>query len=72
MSKKEVQAQRLQTFLEAEQKALKAQSFKDGKVEVTRANLSSISSGVDSLVSSGAADDDESLGGVRRVVMRDY
>ena len=59
--------------MEAEAKALKAQSYEDGKVKLQRANLSAIRSGVDSLVASGAADDDdESLGGMRRVVMRDY
>ncbi len=63
----------MQTYIEAEKKALQAQSYKDGKVELQRANLSAIRSGVDALVSSGAADDDnESVGGARRVVMRDY
>ena len=68
MDVSEAREQRLQNYLDAEKKALAAQSFKDGKVEIQRADIGSIRKGVDELLSGG---DDSSGSRCRRVIMRD-
>lgn len=49
---KQINQERLENYVNAEKKALEAQQYTDGKVQLQRASLRNIRSGIDSLQSS--------------------
>ena len=65
----DIQADRLQSYLEAEKKALNSQEYQDGTKKNRRADLGSIGSGINQLLAGGAGN--SSSGRSRRVVLRD-
>lgn len=69
----DIQAQRLQKFLDAEEKALVSQEYQTpGGRRNRRANLSDISNGIDNLLASGAGGTASPVGSrARRVILRD-
>ena len=71
---KEINQERLQNYVEAERKALEAQQYTDGKVQLQRASLRNIRSGIDALMSSSSDDGTGISGGglsFRQVVLKE-
>lgn len=69
----EINQERLQNYVDAEKKALEAQQYSDGKVQLQRASLRNIRSGLDSIISSAADSKTAASGGpsFRRVVLKE-
>lgn len=69
----EINQERLQNYVDAEKKALEAQQYSDGKVQLQRASLRNIRSGLDSIISSAADSETAASGGpsFRRVVLKE-
>ena len=66
----DIQADRLQSYLDAEKKALNSQEYNDGTKKVRRADLGDIGTGINQLLATGVG---STSGGCRskRVIMRD-
>lgn len=66
----DVQAQRLQNYLDAEKKALNGQEYQDGTKKVRRADLADIGDGINQLLTTGAGAT-PGIGRSKRVILRD-
>lgn len=70
---KEINQERLQNYVDAEKKALEAQQYTDGKVQLQRASLRNIRSGLDAIIASSSDSGTAASGGAsfRRVVLKE-
>lgn len=70
---KEINQERLQNYVDAEKKALEAQQYTDGKVQLQRASLRNIRSGLDAIIASSSDSSTAVSGGAsfRRVVLKE-
>ncbi len=68
---KQINQERLENYVNAEKKALEAQQYTDGKVQLQRASLRNIRSGIDSL-QSAMTDTAASVGpSFRQVILKE-